>query len=324
MEPYEIILIILGCLWALFLLFLFAVRIAYKITFYSDRKKVRDPYRTLDSVKGFEPAREDCRKKIDRLYALEWEKIEITSHDGLKLFARFYKGKENAPYHIMFHGYKSTPFLDFLGGGIEFIDKGHNVILVDQRAHGESEGKTIGFGVLESRDVQLWIKYVTERFGDGIEIVLFGVSMGAATVLSALEFPCHPAVRGVIADSPFSVPIDIMKSVAKKMHVPGPLATLLLRPAAVIFGKFRLGRRSAKEAVKHATVPMLIIHGDADGFVPRYMSDEIYKSAKQSGRDVRYLVFPEADHVMSYLTDKERYLREVNIFLKYALDKKNT
>ncbi len=322
MEPYAIALTVLG--GTLVFLFFAAVAFAYRQAFYSNRKKTRDPYRTLDLVKGFEVAREDCRKKIDRLYSLPSEKIEITSRDGLKLSARFYKGKNGAPYHLMFHGYKSTPFLDLLGGGVEFTNKGHNVILVDQRAHGDSEGKTITFGVLESYDALDWIKYTVERFGEDIEIILFGVSMGAATVLSALEFPLHPSVRGVIADSPFSSPMEIMQSVAKKMHVPPRVSTFLLRPAALIFGRFRLGRRSAKNAVKNAGVPVLLIHGDDDSFVPRYMSDEIYKSARSAGRDIRYLVFPGADHVMSYLTDMERYIREVNIFLKYALDKKNT
>lgn len=319
MSPFIIALLV--CCTVIVLMFLLCVRFAYRTAFYSNRKKTRDPYRTLESVKGFEAARESCRKKVDRLYSFPSEKIEIRSRDGLKLSARFYKGKDGAPYHLMFHGYKSTPFLDFLAGGVEFIDKGHNVILVDQRAHGDSEGKTIGFGVLESYDALDWIKYTTERFGGEIEILLFGVSMGAATVLSALDFPLHPSVKGVIADSPFSAPIDIMKSVAKKMHVPSAVATPLLRTAAFVFGGFRLGKRSAREAVKNAEVPILLIHGDDDAFVPRYMSDEIYKSAKLAGRDIRYLVFPGADHVMSYLTDEERYIREVNIFLKYALKK---
>jgi len=318
MEPWIIAVIIAASVIFVLATVLIPTGIAYKMTFYSNRKKPRDPYRAIEGA-AFDSVREKCRANIDALYAYPSETVKIPSHDGLMLAAHYYKGREGAPYHLMFHGYKSSAFLDFSGGAIECINRRDNVILVDQRAHGESEGKTIAFGVKERRDVHSWIKYTEERFGKDIKIILWGISMGAATVLSSLEFPMPKSVKGVVADCPFSSPLGIIKLVAGGMGLPLVVVAPLMRPAAIIYGGFRLGKNEAKRAVKKAKVPVLLIHGDADGFVPRYMSDEIYDAARQAGVDIRYHVFEGADHAMSYLVDKERYMSITDAFLADCL-----
>ena len=291
------------------------------MTFYSNRTKKRDPYKAIER-EAFDSVRDKCRENIDLLYSLDAEILSVRSHDGLTLKARFFRGKNDKIYHLMFHGYKSTPYLDFMGGATDLIRRGENVILVDQRAHGDSEGKTICFGAKERRDVHTWIKHTEKLFGEDIKIFLWGVSMGAATVLSSLEFPHSDSVVGVIADCPFSSPLGIITLVANKMGLPRPFVPLLMRPAAVVCGGFRLGKREARRAVMKSKLPILLIHGDADTFVPSYMSDEIYKAAVDAGVDISYHVFPNADHAMSYLSDKERYISLVDGFIAKCLDEK--
>ena len=321
MEPYIVAVIVAASVIFVLATVLIPSGVAYKMTFYSDRKKKRDPYRAIESA-AFDSVREKCRKNIDELYALPSEEISVKSHDGLVLRAHFYKGRDGEPFHLMFHGYKSSAFLDFSGGAIECIERGGNVILIDQRAHGDSEGKTISFGVRESLDVHTWIKYTEERFGSDITVFLWGISMGAATVISSLEFPVSGSVAGVIADCPFSSPLGIITRGAGTMGLPRAIGPFLMRPAALIWGGFRLGHREAKRAIRNARVPVLLIHGDGDTFVPRYMSDEIYKEAMDAGVGIEYHVFPGAEHAMSYLEDKERYTALTDAFLKNCIEKK--
>lgn len=321
MEPWQAAITAAASLILAFAAVLIPTGIAYKLAFYSDRRKRRDPYRAIEG-ETFEPLREICKANIDLLYSLPAEDILIKSFDGLTLRAKYYKGRGGEPYHLLFHGYKSSAYLDFSGGAIECIKRGGNVILIDQRAHGDSEGRTIAFGVLERRDVHSWISYTEKRFGKDISIFLWGVSMGAATVLSSLEYPMPKSVAGVIADCPFSSPLSIITLVAGKMGLPHWLVPWLIRPAALIWGGFRLAERDAKHAVKNAGVPILLIHGDADTFVPRCMSDEIYEAARDAGVDISYHVFEGADHAMSYLNDKERYLSLIDSFIPSAIEKK--
>ncbi|MFR7743588.1 MAG: hypothetical protein ACLU3I_10065 [Acutalibacteraceae bacterium] len=95
-----------------------------------------------------------------------------------------------------------------------------------RRAHGQSEGVYITFGIHERRDAATWAQYAAMHFGPDHPLFLGGLSMGATTVLlaSALELP--PSVRGVIADCGFSSPEAIMRSVLQA-HVkmaPGGVA----------------------------------------------------------------------------------------------------
>ena len=159
------------------------------------------------------------------------------------------------------------------------------------------------------------MEYAVDRFGDGVKIILYGVSMGGATVLLASELELPKNVKGIIADCPYSAPIDIILHVGKKMSLPG----WLIRPFAIlgakIFGGFDLTETDAKKAVKNAMVPILIIHGEADGFVPHEMSDIV----EQNPTLVTRHTFPGADHGISYLVDTPRYRKLVTEFMEKVL-----
>ena len=161
--------------------------------------------------------KETIVKNILALMDTPFEAVTIKSHDNLKLFGRYYHFKDGAPIAILFHGYRSTPFRDGSGGFRVCRDYGLNVLLCDQRAHGKSEGKTITFGVKERLDCMEWIKYLKERFGNDIKLLLVGLSMGAATVMMASDIVPAENVKGIVADCGFSSPKEILTDVAKQM-----------------------------------------------------------------------------------------------------------
>ena len=158
------------------------------------------------------------------------EDIFLPSYDGLRLHGQLLQQPGAKGTILLFHGYRSSWIADFSIVLPYYYSLGYNLLAVDERAHGQSEGVYITFGVHERRDAVTWARYAEKHFGPGHPLFLGGLSMGATTVLlaSALELP--PSVRGVIADCGFSSPEAIMKSVLRahvKWLPAGPLLALM-------------------------------------------------------------------------------------------------
>ena len=156
---------------------------AYRRAFFSPKKGRGE----VKPIKGgnYDPYRPEMRRIYQQLKARPYEAVSVVSHDGLTLTGKYYHVKDGAPLDLCFHGYKSNPYTDFSGGSELSFQMEHNVLLVDQRAHGNSQGKTISFGILERLDLLRWVDYSIERFGPDVKILLYGVSMGGATVMLA-------------------------------------------------------------------------------------------------------------------------------------------
>lgn len=305
-------LIILLCLFTIILLA--GSYYAYRIAFYAPPRgrdqvvKPKDPQ--------YDPYREEMRRLFRQLSERPCEFVSITSRDGLKLSGRYYHVKDDAPLDIGFHGYRSHPFTDFSGGTELSVQMGHNVLLIDERAHGRSEGKTIGFGISERLDLLEWVNYAVDRFGEDVKILLYGVSMGGATVLMASDLPLPENVRGIIADCPYSKPLDVILHVGKQRSLPD----WLIRPFAIlgarIYGGFDLLETDAERAVQNTKVPILIIHGEADHYVPCEMSELVSANPAMVERHT----FPDAAHGISYLVDTPRYHKIVKAFVQKVLE----
>lgn len=305
--------------WVILLLICIAViaisGITYLIVFYSPARRKEDRYE-LPSGEAYEKHHEIMRRMIQELNEAPYEQVFITSHDGLKLAARYYHVKDGAPVEIEFHGYRDSAVRDFCGGNCFSRRNGRNTLLVDQRAHGKSEGYTISFGINERYDCVSWIQYLNNRFGNDVKIILSGISMGASTVLMASGLKLPSNVIAIVADCPYSSPKEIICKVCRSMKLPVKFLYPFIRLGAVLFGHFDPDAAGAAEAVKHSRVPILLIHGDSDSFVPCEMSRAIHESC-QSYKVLE--LFPGADHGISYLSDSKRYEKAVEDFLEYCM-----
>lgn len=291
---------------------------AYHTAFLMPEQKTEEVYKlpkSLQNVKG----KEAMKELIHEMAQIDFEPVWVTSHDGLKLFGRYYHVKDGAPVQIQFHGYKSYGIRDFCGGNKLARERGHNTIIIDHRAHGESEGRVITFGIKESMDCVTWAKYVMDRFGEDVPVILAGISMGGASVLMASGLELPPNVKGIISDCPFSEPLEIIKYSSQDMDLPkivkvltGPFAVL----GAKIYGGFDLKSNSAEEAVKKTKVPIMIVHGEDDKVVPHYISEKVYKANPEM---IRWETFPEASHGVSYIFDTPRYAKITNEFIDMCL-----
>ena len=287
---------------------------AYRYVLYAPVGKQNEPHH-LPTGEQYDPWMDEMHRFIDELLVLPHERVQITSKDGLRLAGDYYAGETGHPVHICCHGYRGLGVRDFCGGAQILMGRGDGVLLIHERAQGDSQGHTMTFGIREREDVLLWAQYCAERF-PGAPLFLHGVSMGASTVLMASALPLPVAVRGIVADCPYDVPKDIIVLTAQKIGAPAKLMWPFLRIGAFLFGGFRFGNVCCHEAVKAAKVPILILHGEDDRFVPAYMSEPM---ATSNPRLVTRHTFPNAGHGMSYLVDTPRYQALTQAFLDKCL-----
>lgn len=282
--------------------FFYALHYGYKLAFwYDDPHDSPHAYQENDQTLAVRPVWDPS---IARFAEEPFEEVSITSHDGLTLTGRYYHYRDGAPLEIFCHGYKGNAIRDFCGAWQVAKADGRNVLLIDQRCHGSSQGHTITFGILEKRDVEGWIRWAGQRFGD-VPILLIGVSMGAATVLMASGSELPETVRGVVADCPYDAPSNIIKKVlGQDMGMPVKLVYPLIRMGGMLYGKFNLAADSPVEAVKRSRIPILLIHGDDDQFVPYNMSVNIHAAAPEK---IDFHTIPGAGHALNFATAPESY-----------------
>ncbi|MCH5304293.1 MAG: alpha/beta hydrolase [Ruminococcus sp.] len=282
----------------------------------------RKPTATLDNNIG---ANTDWYKHTDFISKCrEWlnqqnrEDVFIRSDDDLKLHATLIKNvSETKKTVICFHGYTSCSMNDYVAISKFYYENGFNLILVDERAHGQSDGKYVGFGVLDRMDALKWIDYAVKLFGKDSIIFLHGISMGAATVLmtSGLELPTN--VKTIVADCGFTSAYDVFSHVLKRdYHIPKFPIMNLTDFLTKRFAGYGYKDVSTLDEVAKTKVPVIFIHGDKDDFVPVWMSEQNYNACTS---DRQLVKIHGADHAEAYYVDKQTYENAILKFIdKYA------
>lgn len=259
----------------------------------------------------------DCLEEIDRemawFRAQKPEELTIRSRDGLKLCGSYLEAPDAKACMLLCHGYRSRGGLDFALVLRTLYEHGCSVLVIDQRAHGRSEGKYIAYGVLERYDCQQWAWFLHAKLGGRVPIFLEGMSMGASTVMMAAELALPPSVVGIIADCGYNSPWEELRHCIKyRYHLPVfpvlPLTELMCRLVA----GYSLKGASAAKSLANSPLPLLIIHGMDDDFVPPTMTAENYAAA---AGEKRQILVPGARHALSYLVDRERLEKELLDFI---------
>lgn len=243
---------------------------------------------------------------------LKFDKVYVKSFDGLRLAAAYYNNNSDTTI-LLFHGYRSNGKFDFACALKFYIELGLNVLVVDQRANGESEGKLITFGIKERKDVVTWANFINEKYVPK-NIFLSGVSMGATTVMMASNLELPKNVKGIIADCGFTSPPDIIKKVAKQsFKINATLILPILDLMCRLFGKFSIYETTTQKSLSESDIPVFFIHGKKDGFVPCDMTNVSYNSARA---EKHICLVENADHGLSFLVDAENISEKISNFIK--------
>ncbi|MBQ7351912.1 MAG: alpha/beta hydrolase [Clostridia bacterium] len=291
------------------------------ISYYCYRRVFRAPKRKNLGEDEFEipdgevylPFKDAMIDWIKKVRAMPHEDLSITSIDGLTLKGKYYECKKGAPIELLFHGYQGNGERDLSGGVERCFSLGRNAIIIDQRACGESEGKVITFGIKEHLDCLKWIDFVIYHFGEKCEIILTGISMGAATVMMTANKNLPTNVKYILADCGYTSPKAIIQKVIKDMKLPPKLIFPFVKIGAKLFGHFNLTETSPIECVQNAKKPIIFIHGENDDFVPCDMSKELFQACSSNKSLV---TIPQAGHGLAYPVDKQKYLQALKDFEK--------
>ncbi len=318
MKPVWVILILLGTLLLLLFIAIFAVlRVACR----RGKPLGVDIEKQLahSAFRQFTPMIIEARSWLERM---PHELVSTQSFDGLRLAARYVPCENARGTILLFHGWRSYPEVDFGAAFAFYHGQGLNLLLVDQRAQGSSQGHYITFGIRERRDVATWVTWHNAHFGADIPLLISGLSMGATTVLMAAGNPLAANVRGVIADCGFTSPAGIIGKLARENHIPAAPVLFLLNLETRLFAGFGLKEYSTLTALQQTTLPVFFAHGEADTFVPCEMTKRNYAAC--ASKDKTLLLVPGAGHGQSYLIQPEQYRAMVCAFLERTLGASKT
>ncbi len=241
----------------------------------------------------------------------------ITDRNGLRLHALYVPAPQpTKKTAIVVHGYTdcavSMMFLDYM----YHHDMHFNLLMPDLHGHGKSEGGEAQFGWLDRLDLLKWIDLATEMYSDSTgqaEIVVHGVSMGAATTMAASGEETPASVKAFVEDCGYNSVWDLFRYQLREQFDLPPFP--IMHAASMIcnlrYG-WTFGEADLMEAVKRCHKPMLFIHGDKDTYVPTAMVYPLYEAKPQPKA---LYIARGAWHAAAYYTNKKEYRRQVEEFL---------
>ena len=265
-----------------------------------------------DAPFGEEERKQEAKKIGEWLENAKKKRIIITSKDNLSLSAlEIFPKEESHKYVILIHGYNSAGAMMY-DYAKYYVDAGYTALVCDLRSHGESEGKYIGMGWLDRKDILLWIDKLVKKDSD-CQIVIHGISMGAATTMMVTGEDLPSQVKAAVEDCGYTSVHDIFgKELKCRFHLPKFPFLYMASHYSKRNAGYGFKEASALAQIKKSAIPIMFIHGSEDTFVPKYMAYELYEAA--NCQKTLWIV-EGAAHANSFYKDRDKYFKKVFEFL---------
>jgi len=231
-------------------------------------------------------------------------------NEGLNLYGEYYDmGFDRA---VMVLSGRTESLIYGYYFAIPYARAGFNVLLVDPRGHGLSDGKYNTTGFDESRDALAWVRFLNAEHG--VETVVFhGICIGAAAGMYALTSEeCPDCVKGMVTEGMFATFAYSMKNhfIEKKRNFP----TLLF---FTDFWFKHYTTHSMKKGPIHCidklNVPLLMLQSKKDKYSTPDNAARLFEKCGSANKRIVY--FDEGGHSMLRITDTERYDGAIKEFL---------
>ena len=236
---------------------------------------------------GFIPPRL-IETKTPENFAMKFKELKISSEKNKQLFSWFIASRDSAPLIIIMHGWGSNSEL-MLPIAATFSQAGLNVLLLDSRCHGKSEGDSYSALPRFSEDIDHSIEYANKNLPFNGKVILLGHSVGAGAVLYSASR--RNDLAAVISISAFGSPQWLMTRYFQSFYLPQWLISFLLAYIQWIIGH-RFHEIAPVNTIKKITIPTLVVHGSHDNTVP---IEDAYAIQKNNSHG-KLLIIDEADH----------------------------
>ena len=295
---------LIGC----YAVFVFAPAVVAVLTLFK-AKPGSDLERMTAPDAQFAPYRERMLAARDRLRAHEKTQVGTVSRDGMPLSGDYYDCG-SAKTAIFAHGYRTDPEVNFIVQADVFFRRGYNVLLVRQRGHGTDAHVPCGLGLYEQYDAAAWNEWALSREGVS-ETVLYGVSMGAASLGFAANIFDPARTRALILDCGYRSPDEQIRLECRRRNVPGFLLMPWIRLLAKLFLKLSIRKRTDDELCR-TPIPCFFLHGTNDRTVPYETGRAVFE---RCGARKAFFTAEGAGHTEAFLSDPERAESEIFRFL---------
>lgn len=238
----------------------------------------------------------------------------IINRKGRQLHAMFASAaKPTDKTAVIVHGYTDNAIRMLMIGYLYNNDLNYNILLPDLQDNGLSEGPAIQMGWKDRLDVLNWMNIANDIFGKHTQMVVHGISMGAATTMMVSGEAQQPFVKCFVEDCGYTSVWDEFSFQLKDMFGL-PEFPLMYTTSWLCNAKYgwNFQEASSLEQVKKCSLPMFFIHGDADTYVPTRMVYPLYK-AKSEPKEL--WIVPGATHAMSYKDYPQEYTERVKKFV---------
>ena len=264
--------------------------------------------------KGIELSSKLKRTDIEKEYFKDFEKLNIITQDNLKLLG-FYKNNNCDKLAIIVHGYGGSHF-DMYNQTKLFERKDYDTLVVDLRAHGESEGDMLTMGKYESQDLLSWIDFMLSM--KNYKIALYGISMGASSILLTISDKKAKNIILAIEDCGFDNANREFSYIFSKSKIKRKLTYNLFYSYTKKMKNIDLKQIDIAKSLKSCSKPILFIHGDKDNFVPTEMVFTLFDSANEKNREL--YIAKDATHGNAFEINPNLYRQRVYSFLnKYGM-----
>ena len=286
---------------------------AYRFTHYYNDDKIRNQQpsqgkpllRTWRLMTGKKLA-----KSLIQYYpTIPYDTVQLTMANGKKLEAWYMKADSAKGTVILFHGLNSNKG-NVTGEAFEFNSFGYNTMLVDIRAHGNSDGVVNTLGYNESEEVKLAFDHISKK-GEK-NIILWGMSLGAVIITKAIwQYDIKP--QKIILEMPFDRLQDHIRARARISGFPGePFGFFVTFWTGFEQGYWAYGHKTSRY-VKKINCPVLLQWGNSDEYVLKEETDRIFTSINSSQK--KLVIYPGAGHVPMLFANASKWDETVSEFL---------
>ena len=247
-----------------------------------------------------------------------WQEVTAIGEDGAELRGFWYPGSREKPVLLLMHDYGSGPWLDFCLTARWAIRQRWGVLMPVERGHGESGGTYSTLGLLEGGDCLRWAEKERELAGPDRRLLLGGVGLGAAAILSALDRGLPENAAALLLDSAFYSPKAQMKYMLRqRLHMRTfPILPLLCLYARICWGRGPGSLDGTAALERSESIPVFFVHGKEDSMTPYEATERAFAACKGPKQ---LLTGENAGHGGCAFGQAERYYTTWEDFLRKQL-----